>query len=194
MREVFRKFYGEFFGARNLYLGCGMDQEPSGSKEVWVNLDFNPKVCPDICHDLNNVPLPFPDNEFNCVFSCHCLEHLEKIKFVEVIAEIHRILVPRGILVAITPYGSADVALGMPQHKQAFYEITWTSIDKRLYENKDQFGFQDDEGLPFRTWDTEKIVMIPFLEWEKDPALTWKAKHLRNVISDLHAVMRAVKE
>lgn len=193
MRTWFRDLYGHYFGSNNLYIGCGNDREGTNNGHRWTNLDMNAKVHPDVLHNLNNMPLPFPDNEFDCVFSCHCLEHLDRMMFVECMADIHRILKPNGIFVGITPYGSSDCALGMPQHKQAFYELTWASIDPRIYQIPGQFGEYDDEGMPLRLWEQIEIHLVPKMEHAADPDLPWKARHLRNIIDDMHIVMKAVK-
>jgi len=193
MRIWFRDLYGHYFGANNLYIGCGKDREETSNSFRWTNLDMNADVKPDVVHNLNNLPLPFKDNEFDCVFSCHCLEHLDRMKFVECMADIHRILKPGGIFVGITPYGGADCAMGMPQHKMAFYELTWTSIDPRTYQIPGQFGENDDEGMPLRIWEQKELHLVPKAEFAADTELEWKARHLRNVIDDMHIVMRAVK-
>jgi SAM-dependent methyltransferase len=193
MRQWFYDLYGQYFGKDNLYLGCGMDREDSRNGHRWINLDINAGVLPDVVHDLNHMPLPFRDNEFDCVFSCHCLEHLDRMRFVECMADIHRILRPNGAFIGITPYGASDCALGMPQHRQAFFELTWAAIDPRTYQIPGQFGEGDDEGMPLRIWNQVEMHLVPKKEYENDPELEWKAHHLRNVIDDMHIVMRAVK-
>lgn len=194
MRDEVAWVHNKFFGKDNLYVGCGVDYTSSTNGVRWVNLDMNPDNHPDLVWDVNNLPLPFKDDEFDCIFTCHTLEHLERNRFVEFAAEAHRILKNGGRLIGITPYGSNDVAMGMPQHRMTFYEVTWQGLDVRVYDKeRKSFGSGDDELLPFRKWDLEVLFVIPYPEFQKDPELAWKAKHLRNIIQDMHAVMRVVK-
>jgi SAM-dependent methyltransferase len=193
MRTIWKEMFGNYFGIDNLYLGCGADRCESTRTQKWTNLDMNAAAHPDIVHNLNTLPLPFASNSFNLVFSCHCFEHLDKLPFISLVADIHRILRPGGYLIAVTPYGSSDVALGMVQHKQAFFEVTWTNLNSRAYEDPHTFGYLDTEELPFKPWDVIAINLIADEAFRDDPELLWKARHLRNVIYDIHAVLQVVK-
>jgi len=195
MRDVFVHTYKMYFGKRNLYIGSGMDRAQTNIRHEWVNLDSNPEVNPDVVHDINVLPLPFKDGEFNCVFSCHTLEHAKPERFIHLVAEIHRILAPGGWFISITPYGTSDVAWGMPQHRMLFNELTWNSLDRRVYydNNKGKYGEHDTEGLPFKNWNVAVIHLIPFTEFENDPEIEFKRKHYRNVIMEIHGVLQRVE-
>ena len=190
MRDIHKAAYGMYFGKRNLYLGCGMDRTESSKRQEWVNLDYFPAVNPDVYHDINKVPLPFNDGEFNCIFSCHTMEHIRRENFVHVVADLHRILAPKGWLIAITPHGASDVAWGLPQHHMLFNDLTWGGMDRRIYEAKGTYGHMDTEGLPFKNWNIARLRFIPWSKFEQDPDLEFKSKHMTNIIMEIHAVMQ----
>lgn len=80
-------------------LGCGRQK-----KDGFVNVDWDPKAAPDVLHDLNALPYPFADGEFELVEAFHVLEHLD-LPF-EVMKELHRILAPGGRLHIKVPHFS----------------------------------------------------------------------------------------
>jgi SAM-dependent methyltransferase len=193
MRDIFRHEHNRFFGKNNLYVGCGDDHEISSNGNSWINLDMNPNNNPDVVWNLNNIPLPFDDNSFDCIFSCHTLEHLHRNRFVHFVADAHRILKANGYLIGITPYGTTDVAWAMPQHNMLFSEITWSNLSAKDYEKNGRLSSGDDELLPFREWEIETITLVPYKEFLNDPEIEFKIRHYRNVIQDIHAVLRAIK-
>src|SRR5437879_3527931 len=67
-----------------LNLGCGLSRMSEA-----VNLDIVSETHPDVVHDLNCLPWPFPDNHFREVLAYDVIEHLEG--FFQVMEEIHRI-------------------------------------------------------------------------------------------------------
>lgn len=186
-------YWKRFFGAKNLSIGSSANHSIGQEGQTWINLDMNFNANPDVIWNLNDLPMPFYDNTFDCVLATHILEHLEKDKWVHVVADIHRILKPGGHMIAVTPHGSSDVALGMAQHKQAFFECTWNTIRAESYTKPENNGYLDDEGLPFRDWVFDTCLLIPWPEYMNDPDIAEKAKHGRNYINEMHIIMRAVK-
>jgi SAM-dependent methyltransferase len=67
-----------------LNLGCGKLKIPNA-----LNLDKNPEVNPDIVYDLEKLPLPFKDKEFDVVFAFDVIEHIRNVP--ELIKEVERI-------------------------------------------------------------------------------------------------------
>ena len=94
-----------------LNLGCG-----EFKKNGYVNLDSNPDLHPDLLHDLNRFPYPFPDNHFDLIEADHVLEHL--LNPFRVMKEMHRILVSQGRLRIRVPHFSRGFT--HPDHKSGF--------------------------------------------------------------------------
>ena len=67
-----------------LNLGCG-NLKISGA----VNLDINPEFRPEIVWDLENLPLPFKEKEFDVVFGFDIIEHVSNPK--GLIVEVERV-------------------------------------------------------------------------------------------------------
>lgn len=80
-----------------LNLGCG-----SNIKKGWFNYDKYP-VSDEVKYiDLNELPLPFPDNYADEILASHILEHLH-VPMYDMMLELHRILKPNGILTVKLP-------------------------------------------------------------------------------------------
>lgn len=96
---------------KKLNLGCG-----EFKKEGYINIDIYPHLKPEVLHDLNKLPYPFPENEFELIEVSHVLEHLEDV--FNVMRELHRILKPDGKLIIRVPHFSRG--LTHPEHKRGF--------------------------------------------------------------------------
>ncbi len=87
----------------------------SGFNKVgYVNVDVRSSVSPDIVHDLNAFPYPFEDSSADRIELTHLLEHLEKP--FRVIAELHRILKPSGLLYIAVPHFSRGFTHAEHEH------------------------------------------------------------------------------
>ena len=96
---------------KKLNLGCGRFK-----KEGYVNVDFCNETFPDVLHDLNKFPYPFPDNSFDVIEADHVLEHLNDP--FGAMKELHRILKPGGALEIRVPHFSRGFT--HPDHKRGF--------------------------------------------------------------------------
>ncbi|HEY0404501.1 MAG TPA: methyltransferase domain-containing protein [Pyrinomonadaceae bacterium] len=112
-----------------LNLGCGLRHLPDA-----VNLDITPATNPDIVHDLNRLPWPFPDNHFREAQAFDVIEHLED--FIAVMEELHRVC-RAGAIVSITvPHFSCANAFTDPTHRRQF---GYFSMDYVTGDNDIQF-------------------------------------------------------
>jgi SAM-dependent methyltransferase len=107
-----------------LNLGCG-----KFPKKGYVNVDINPDFRPDIVADLNKYPYPFKKNSLDEVCMDHCLEHLGDP--FRVLAEIHRILKPNGILIVRVPHFSRGFTNA--DHKHGF-DFTFKYFFRKDFE------------------------------------------------------------
>ena len=94
-----------------LNLGCGRFP-----MEGYVNVDGVADVHPDLVHDLNQRPYPFPDESAEEVHASHVLEHLNDP--FGTMAEWHRLLAPGGHLIVRVPHFSRGFT--HPDHKRGF--------------------------------------------------------------------------
>lgn len=97
-------------GHRKLNLGCGSKHLADA-----VNLDASARCHPDVVHDLNCRPWPFPDNNFEEVLAYDVLEHLADLP--ETMEEIYRLSRAKAIVRVTTPHYSCANAFADPTHR-----------------------------------------------------------------------------
>ena len=127
----------------------------SGRKKIEgaINVDIVSDTNPDVQHDLNQRPWPFPDDSFEEVLAFDVIEHLEDI--VAVMNEIHR-LCRHGAVVKITvPHFSCANAFTDPTHRHYF---SWFSF--HYFTGENDFSFYSRSR--FRRRDS-RIVFAPTL-------------------------------
>lgn len=104
-----------------LNLGCGLKHLSEA-----VNLDIAPKTNPDVVHDLNQLPWPFPDNHFREVLAYDIIEHLDDT--IATLEEIHRVC-RHGAMVRLTvPHFSCSNAFTDPTHKHYFGRFSFDYV------------------------------------------------------------------
>jgi SAM-dependent methyltransferase len=104
-----------------LNLGSGRRYDPAA-----VNLDVTPVTGPDVVHDLNRFPWPFPDDRFDEVVMRDVLEHLDDT--IRVLEEIHRVCRPGAAVEIIVPHFSSNGAFTDPTHKRFFALATFDYV------------------------------------------------------------------
>jgi predicted SAM-dependent methyltransferase len=128
---------------KQLLLGCGRSRAKRMHVDhelEWgelVTLDHNPEVLPDVVHDLEKMPLPFNDNEFDELHAYGVLEHLGdqgdyKLFFAQ-FSDFHRILKPGGLLLAIVPSFNAVHQWGDPSHRRVINDVTLSFLSQAVY-------------------------------------------------------------
>lgn len=80
-----------------LNVGCGSTFHPR-----WVNVDFNAASTGVIACDIRE-GLPFADGAFQACYSSHVLEHLTPAEAARLLREMHRVLVPGGVVRVVVP-------------------------------------------------------------------------------------------
>jgi SAM-dependent methyltransferase len=96
---------------KKLNLGCG-----EFKKEGYVNVDFFSVSEPDVKHNLDVLPYPFADSEFDLVEADHLLEHLSDP--FAVLKELRRITKDGGLIKIKVPHFSRGFT--HPEHKRGF--------------------------------------------------------------------------
>jgi SAM-dependent methyltransferase len=96
-----------------LNLGCGKAKRAGA-----INLDVTAATSPDVVHDLNRLPWPFPDSTFREVHANDVVEHLEDT--VKTFEELHRVCRPGGVVCLTVPHFSSHQAYADPTHRRVF--------------------------------------------------------------------------
>jgi len=98
--------------SKKLNLGCG-----TKIKAGWINLDIAPGSGIDVVHDIEKLPLPFKNGEFEEVL---CEDILEHVEYIPVLRDIHRILKNGGSAMIRVPHFTSKTNFIDPTHKKRF--------------------------------------------------------------------------
>lgn len=130
---------------KELLIGCGNRREKDATCEhippVFQNvttLDISPEAKPDVVWDLNVLPYPFADEEFDEVHAYEVLEHCGRQGdvgfFFAQFAELWRILKPGGWLCGSCPMWDGEWAWGDPGHTRIITPKMLGFLDQEFYE------------------------------------------------------------
>lgn len=132
---------------KDLLIGAGTnhDRRIKTDRQDWdelVTLDMDPSLKPDVCHDLDLLPYPFPDNEFDEIHAYEVLEHFgsqgDWRGFFAQFTEFHRILKKDGLFCATVPLWTSQWAWGDPGHRRVITPGTLAFLSQSQYQ--DQIG------------------------------------------------------
>ena len=123
---------------RVLDLGCGKNKHRIEETSV-TGVDIDPESGADIIHDLNELPWPFHDSEFDEIICQDVLEHLDDLP--SIMQEISRISKDGSIVKIRTPHYSSHYAYTDPTHRRYFGYYTFdhfchrgfSIIEKKLF-------------------------------------------------------------
>jgi SAM-dependent methyltransferase len=82
---------------RVLDIGCGANKVAGA-----IGMDVNTRSAADVIHDLDDLPYPFADDEFDEVIGRHVIEHVHDP--MAVMCELHRITRRGGIVKLVAPH------------------------------------------------------------------------------------------
>jgi len=100
-----------------LDVGSYKGRYKGSNKDVVITLDIDKNNNPDVVHDLEKVPYPFEDNEFDMVYASHVLEHLSNP--LDFFKEMQRICKRNAIIKIRVPHFSSVWAYNFI-HKRYF--------------------------------------------------------------------------
>jgi SAM-dependent methyltransferase len=115
----------------------------------------------DVAWDLNKVPWPWGDGDFDEIHAMSVLEHLD-IDLVQSIDECWRILAPGGTLRVRLPYWQHELTWRDPTHRRGYTMSTFDLFDPSTTMGA-EYGFYTE-----RKW---KIMEREYIYF-KDDALT----------------------
>ena len=132
-----------------LQLGCGIHPMPDATNHDLEK--HSPFV--DVAWNLDIMPWPWLDVEFERVVALDVMEHL-KADVRDWLNECHRILKPEGTLVLRLPAWNAENSYIDPTHRKLFHEQTFSYWDERsdYYQNYGKFYFPEH-----KLWHIESI-------------------------------------
>jgi SAM-dependent methyltransferase len=148
-------FVGDGAGKTALDLGCrdGYWSEKLAARGYQVTaVDLMPKYEKALTVNAD-LPLPFPDNSFDLVWSSEVIEHLKDPAFT--VAEINRVLKPGGTLIMTTPNQGCwifqlleriGIAPGMIENEEHQHFFTYDSM-RELLPGCATFGY-----FPYVLW------------------------------------------
>ena len=174
-----------------LNVGSGVDYKPSNETELWVNVDANPKVEPDIvcaAEELSNV---FEVDTFDEVHTIHTLEHCEDT--VKVMEEIWAVMKSGGKLISVCPHYTSENAFADPTHKRVITRITYAFFSYPVYEGNAKTGSHMSQLFPECDFDVVKLVAVPVRGDAKYKDEDFANKHYWNTIEELQAELTCVK-
>lgn len=155
-------------GYRRLHLGCGTRVWPG-----WINVDRWAAPDADVLQcDVAADPLPLADASVDYVFSEDFLEHLPPERRVFVMNEIHRVLVPGGVMEHYVPNAGSRNDYGSPTHLSHWCAQTFDHFDCDSYRWAKDRAF---EGIrcEFRK------VSADLLNWQVEEDGVKRAQSLR---------------
>lgn len=159
---------------KKLNMGCGYMK-----MEGYLNVDASEHVDPDQVVDLQSVPWPFEDDEFQHVVAKDILEHLgnDTHSLVDIIKEMYRVSENGAVWEVQVPHHRSDHAWDDPTHKRPITPGTFNLFDqKRLMEGM-EIGRSDstlaiEEGIDIDVCDVKYHYVGKWIEMLKAKEIT----------------------
>lgn len=175
---------------KKLNLGSGKI-DVDDIEEGYVNLDITNYPGIDVVWDLNNLPLPFKDEEFDEILAKNILEH---VNYIPLMDELYRILKPKGKIKVSVPHFTSMESYSDPTHINFFAYLTMSYFVKG--------GIRDYPFMKFSKWKAkirfQKRFIFPWnyiMEWfvnlnlntvklyEKTPLRMFSAMNISGILT-----------
>lgn len=140
---------------KKLNLGSGRD-----IKDGWINLDSAKLPGVDIVHDIENLPLPFKNDEFDEIL---CQDILEHIEYIPILKDLHRILKPGGKLRIRVPHFTSKLNYTDPTHKKRFSIYTFEMFANSKFAKSKEREYYFD--FRFNRVSSVKIIFDNSSRW-----------------------------
>ena len=160
-----------------LLLGAGTSRKKRVIHESTPDKEFVSLVTldlsnADVNHDLNDLPYPFQDGEFDEIHAYEVLEHCgvqgDFRFFFAQFNELHRILVKNGVLVLSVPNYKSIWAFGDPGHTRVLPYTVFNYLQRSFYDQLGETACADYrdfiegwwEGLGMEEQDDQVFVLL----------------------------------
>lgn len=126
-----------------LLIGCGSSRvkQIGVNSQTWkdlTTLDHEPRHEPDVVHDLESLPYPFEDAQFDEIHAYEVLEHTGRQGdwrfFFAQWSEFYRILKPQGLFHGTVPLPTSVWAWGDPSHTRVLPLATFGFLSQAFYD------------------------------------------------------------
>lgn len=178
---------------QRLNIGSGATEHgryatPEGSG--WLTLDINPKVNPDVIHDITQYPWPFEDSQFHEVQAAHLLEHLDD--WIGFFSEMYRVCAHGAVVRIAGPHWANADTWSDPTHRRGLSEKFFAYLSAKGRNLMDVDHYNTLEDLDFET-ELLRPHIDPAWEGKSEEARQWAAQHYINVIKELEVFLRVYK-
>jgi hypothetical protein len=149
-----------------LNLGCGMNR-----LDGYVNVDRHGE--PDVRHDLEVLPWPWPDDSVSEILLKHVLEHLGRDPgvYLEIMKELYRVCQDGATIRVIVPHHRHEFFFNDPTHVRAVTAEGMTLFSQRLNRHWIAQGFSHSPLGIYLGIDFELIEM------KLEPSELWYRLH-----------------
>ena len=140
-----------------LLLGCGssrvkkLHQQDRPEWAGLVTLDHEARHNPDVVHDLNVLPLPFPDNSADEIHAYEVLEHCGRQGdyefFFAQFSDFWRVLKDGGAILGTVPLPTSPWAWGDPSHTRVIPRETFTFLNQPAYAQVGKTAMSDFRSI-----------------------------------------------
>ena len=113
---------------KKLNLGSGKD-----IKKGWINLDSASLPGVDVVHNIEKLPLPFSNEEFDEILCNDVLEHVE---YIPILKDLHRILKTGGKISIRVPHFTSKNNYTDPTHVKRFSIYTFDMFARNAANSK----------------------------------------------------------
>lgn len=154
---------------RELLIGAGARRTKlirrPGDPDTWsqlTTLDISLRHAPDVPWDLNQLPLPFPDESFDEIHAYEVLEHVgrqgDAATFFAQFSEFWRLLVPGGLFCASVPRPGSAMVWADPSHSRVITPEQFIFLDQRQYEQIGRTAMTDFRDIYQADFDVDHLV------------------------------------
>ncbi len=132
---------------KKLNLGCGCTPLVD-----WINLDRIKLPGVDVVYNIENLPLPFGDEEIDEILCNNIIEHIE---YIPVLADLYRILKQGGILTIKVPHFTSRDNYVDPTHIKRFSIRTFD-----FFVKESNYGIDYYFNFKFNKMDLAKLIFL----------------------------------